>query len=315
MSFANFMHMQGLGMSRSYSAALVAMAAVTLTSAPAMAETTVLTASSPWQMDNGADSCSLKRGFGTPDNPALLEIERLGPGDRFYATITGRAFNGLAESSNLVLKTGPDGAKPIADRFTVADAPIEGGGKLTALIFSATTWNGFTQDDQAPAPVTPEREAAITSLIVSWSDKAVQLGTGSLGKAMAAMRECTDRLVRSWGLDPAQQAGLSAHPVPKNSPDTWIAANSYPFGADNRHRPGLTRARLLVDASGAVSGCTVVDNYGDAAFAAAACEQMTSKAAFSPALDQAGKPVASYYQASIRWKVRRPMKQVGQRRR
>ncbi len=302
-------------MSRTHSAALAAMAAVILTSAPAMAETTVLTASSPWQMDNGTDSCSLKRGFGTADNPALLEIERLGPGDRFYATITAKAFNGLAESSHLVLKTGPDGVEPIADRFTVADAPIEGGGKLTALMFSATTWNGFRKDDRPPAPVTPEREAAITSLIVSWGDKAVQLGTGPLGKAMAAMRECTDGLVRSWGLDPAQQASLSARPVPKTSPDTWIAANSYPFGADNRHRPGLTRARLLVDASGAVSGCKVVDNYGDAAFAATACEQMTSKAAFSPALDQAGKPAASYYEASIRWKVRRPMKQVGQRRR
>jgi hypothetical protein len=307
--------MQGLGMSRTHSVALVAMAAVTLTSAPAIAETMVLTASSPWQMDNGVDSCSLKRGFGTTDNPALLEIERLGPGDRFDATITGRAFDGVTGATHLTLKTGPDAREPIADRFTAADAPIEGGKSLTALIFSGTTFNGFAHDGQAPAPVTPEHEAAITSLIVSWGDKAVQLGTGSLGKAMAAMRECTDGLVRSWGLDPAQQASLSAWPVPKSSPDTWIAANSYPFGGDNRRRPGLTRARLLVDASGAVSGCKVVDNYGDAAFATTACEQMTSKATFSPALDQAGKPVASYYQANIRWKVRRPMKQVGQRRR
>jgi len=302
-------------MNRTLSVSLVAIAAVAGTSAPANAETVVLKASSPWQMDNGTDSCSLKRGFGTSENPALLEIERLGPGDRFYATITGKAFNGLGESTHLTLRTGPETVDPIADRFTVADAPIEGGGKLTALMFSATTWNGFGHDGRPPAPVTPERETAITSLILSWGDKAVQLGTGSLGKAMAAMRECTDGLVRSWGLDPVQQARLSVRPMPKSSPDTWIAANSYPFGADKRYRPGLTRARLLVDASGAVSGCKVVDNYGDSAFAAAACEQMTTKATFSPALDQAGKPVASHYEASIRWKVRRPMKQVGQRRR
>lgn len=302
-------------MNRVLSVSLVAMALAATNATPAMAETTVLTASSPWQMDNGADSCSLKRGFGTPENPALLEIERLGPGDRFYATITGKAFNGLAESTQLTLTTGPAAGKPIADRFTVADATIEGGGKLTALIFSATTWNGFAQEGQPSAPVTPDREAAITSLIVSWGDQAVQLGTGPLGKAMAAMRECTDGLVRSWGLDPEQQASLSVRPMPKSSPDGWIAANSYPYDADKRHRPGLTRARLLIDAAGEVSGCKVVDNYGDATFATAACEQMTSKAAFSPALDRAGKPVASYYETSIRWKVRRPMKQVGQRRR
>lgn|GEM_PF-625792 len=302
-------------MKRTYSLALIGMGAATFASVPAMAETMVLTASSPWQMDNGADSCSLKRGFGTSDNPALLEIERLGPGDRFDATITGRAFDGVSSATSLTLKTGPDAAQPIADRFTVADAPIEGGKSLTALIFARTTFNGFAHDGQPPDPVTPERETAITSLIVSWGGKAVQLGTGPLGKAMAAMRECTDGLVRSWGLDPAQQASLSKSPAPETAPDTWISANSYPSDTRNRHRPGLTRARLLVDASGAVTGCKVVDNYGEADFGKVACEQMTSKAHFAPALDQAGQPAASYYLATIHWKVRKPMKQYTPRRR
>lgn len=283
------------------------LAAIAALPAQAEAETKIVTATSPWKMDYAANECRLQRGFGTPDAPVLLQITQLAPGDRIYVTVAGKAFGSIDENSDVTLSTAPDSHDPISTRLTLGDMQAADGTTLTTLLFAGTTLNGFSEGGKPPVPVTPEREAGVTSLIVSWGKNAVQIGTGPLGKTMAAMHTCTDTLVKSWGLDPAQQASLKERPHPATPTSGWFPPNSYPSDLAAEGRQAIVEVRLLVDAVGAPTGCTVVEGYNEPRFAKATCDQIIKRARFKPAIDAAGQPAASYYITRVQWVIdRRP---------
>jgi hypothetical protein len=292
--------------------AVIATAAVL--ASPAMAETKVLTSTSPWKMDYTGNACHLQRGFGTAEEPVLVQFEQLAPGDYFNFTAAGRPFAGVTEASGVTLSTGPDG-KPISTRFTLGDMQVGNGQSLTTLFFMATTLNGHGEGEARPAPVTSERAAQVTSLIVAWGSKGVQIGTGPLGKAFAAMDSCTEDLVKSWGLDPAQQKMLSRRPRPLTEPDTWLPRGSYPTDLAREGEQSLVDVRLMIDASGAVTDCQVVNGFNEARFAKITCDKITQRAKFEPALDAAGAPAASYAVRRVRWVVDRKVRAVPQRKR
>ena len=283
--------------------AFTALTASVSFSGQAMAETQVLTASSPWKMDYTPNACHLQRGFGTAENPALLQIERVGSGDQLYISIASTAFKGIDAYSKVALNTGPDAQLPISTIFTLADMRSADGRELTTVLFAGTTLNGYSHDGQPPAPVTPEREAAITSLIVTWGKSSIQLGTGPLGKAMAAMRECTDGLVKSWGLDPVQQASLSVRPRPTTPFSKSIPASAYPAEFAMEGRQAVITARLMIDPTGAITDCKVLEDFGEPRIAKITCDQINARIHFEPARDAAGQPVASYYVDRITWRM------------
>ncbi|MFC0203678.1 energy transducer TonB [Novosphingobium soli] len=289
--------------------ALMASAAV-----PALAETKVVTATSPWKVDSTGNACHLQRGFGTVEDPLLVQFEQLAPGDTFNFTTAGRSFSGITEATKVTLTTGPDGL-PISTRVTLGDMQAGNGQKLTTLFFMGTTLNGHGDGSSSPARVTPEREAKVTSLIVSWGGKSVQIGTGPLGKAFAALDGCTEGLVRSWGFDPAQQASLSRWPKPLTDPDTWLPRGSYPSDLAREGEQSLVDVRLMIDPAGAVSDCVVVNGFNEARFAKVTCDKIRERAKFEPALDAAGNPVASYAVRRVKWVVDRKPRMPVQRRR
>ncbi|HUD29868.1 MAG TPA: energy transducer TonB [Novosphingobium sp.] len=292
----------------------IALTAGAAVSTPALAETRVVTATSPWKVDYTGNACHLQRGFGTADEPVLVQFEQLAPGDYFNFTVAGRAFSGVTEASKVTLSTGPDG-KPISTRFTLGDMQAGNGQKLTTLFFMGTTLNGHGEGEVRAAPVTDERAAQVTSLIVGWGGKGVQIGTGPLAKAFAAMDGCTKGLVESWGLDPAQQASLSRWPKPLTDPDTWLPRGSYPSDLAREGEQSLVDVRLMIDATGAVSQCQVVNGFNEARFAKVTCDKISQRAKFEPALDAAGKPVASYAVRRVKWVVDRKPRMPQQRKR
>lgn len=283
-------------------------------STPALAETKVVTATSPWKVDNTGNACHLQRGFGTAEEPVLVQIEQLSPGDYFNFTAAGRPFAGITDGTRVTLSTGPDN-KPISTRFTLGDMQVGNGQKLTTLFFMGTTLNGHGEGEVRRERVTPERAAQVTSLIVGWGGKGVQIGTGPLAKALAAMSSCTEGLVKSWGLDPAQQASLSRWPKPLTDPQTWLPRGSYPSDLASEGKQSLVDVRLMIDAAGAVSQCQVVNGFNGERFAKVTCDKIIQRAKFEPALDAAGSPVASYAVRRVKWVVDRKPRMPQQRQR
>ena len=268
---------------------------------PALAETSVVTATSPWKLDNTGSACRMQRGFGSADAPVLLQIEQLAPGDWFTVIVAARAFSGVTSETRVTLATAPEAGKPISSRFTLGDLAIDDDRKLTTLFFGPTTLNGYGAGDVPPPRVTAERQQQVTSLIVAWGDSALQIGTGPLARSFAAMRSCTDDLVRAMGLDPQQQASLRAKPQPTTPPSSWLTRGDYPSDLADEGRAALVDVRLMIDATGVVTDCRVVSGYSDPRFGQVTCGRIAAYASFKPAIDGAGQPVASYAIHRVRW--------------
>ena len=86
----------------------------------------------------------------------------------------------------------------------------------------------------------------------------------------------------------------------RNPPSLFMPAD-YPAEALAQRAQGSTRYRLQVSEAGRAEACDIVSSSGSAALDRATCHVMTSRSHFVPALDAAGRPIASTFTGTIRW--------------
>jgi periplasmic protein TonB len=82
-----------------------------------------------------------------------------------------------------------------------------------------------------------------------------------------------------------------------------VRSSDYPFEALLRGNNGIVHFRLDVAENGDVSGCQIQAASRPADFATATCKALTSRAKFSPAINQQGQAIRSYYVNTVRWIV------------
>jgi hypothetical protein len=137
-------------------------------------------------------------------------------------------------------------------------------------------------------------ETAVTSISLLWSTNEVMLDTGPLNKAFAELRKCTADLVKSWGLDPAEQVTLSRRPELKGSLSDWVRPGDLPSDVLLSGRQSGVNFRLIVGPDGKLIKCEIQRGQGNGEFERV-CNALMHRAAFEPALNAEGKPVASYF--------------------
>ncbi len=124
--------------------------------------------------------------------------------------------------------------------------------------------------------------------------------TGQMGTAMAAMRTCLDELMSHWEIDVAAHRSLSRKARPLNFQDlARRMQQNYPREMVRQGLAGYLNVRLSVSAEGQPTACHLQTPINHEVFEREACEGLMRHAKFSPALDAAGQPIASYYQTSI----------------
>ena len=277
---------------------LVSMAALFL-SVRAEAETYNLAPDSPWNMHYAEDSCSLRRAFGKGDEQVLLELARNAPRTPFEVRLFGKIVR-IRELYARVAMTFGEAQNTVFLPSVMAGKM----GDLPALFLSgkigvppdsdrATT----EKDDAAPVSVDLDAaEDAVRSASFQFEGRTINLELGSLRSPMAAMRECTRKLVEAWGLDPAVQEHLLARPVPKSNPNNWLSSANYPRGSARRGEQALVNFRLLVDAEGNPTQCAIQQSAAKTSdFGTTSCDMIMRRARFDPARTPDGTPVASYY--------------------
>lgn len=130
------------------------------------------------------------------------------------------------------------------------------------------------------------------------------LAHAALTNTAAAMRTidaCDDDLVRSWGFDPVALRSLSRLAEPIEPPQTWVSNDDYPPKALAEEQQGVVRMRWKVGVDGRVHDCVIVQSSGAPILDAASCMLITKRARYRPALDAAGKPVATPKASTFSW--------------
>lgn len=88
---------------------------------------------------------------------------------------------------------------------------------------------------------------------------------------------------------------------PANSPGSWVTQDDYPDQAIRAKKSGTTGFRVDVDTDGLVHSCTITFSSGSDLLDAMACQKVTERATFEPALDKKGRVANSTYSNSVRW--------------
>lgn len=263
-----------------------------------------LTHTTKWEMNYGEDVCTVASRFGEGKGSVLLVLNRFDPGDGFEMKLysDGLSHQGLFMPIEVAF-----GEQP-SQRYDAMYATATDAAKTPTVIIGGMRldgwqWKGKSFDPAAVAPtISKEQEAAVTSITYSASGrKPVRLQTGSMAPVMAAMRTCTEDLLRHWGFDPAVQASLKRPVQPLSNPGTWLRSGDYPTGSLINGENGLVKFRLDVESDGSVSACRILYRTNPDSFADLSCKLLKQRARFAPALDAQGKPVKSYFLSQVRW--------------
>lgn len=83
----------------------------------------------------------------------------------------------------------------------------------------------------------------------------------------------------------------------------WVTTEDYPPQPLREGIKGAVAISVQVGADGRVQSCAVTKSSGNAALDDATCRLYVRRAHFQPALDAAGKPLASVYTDRIRWEL------------
>jgi len=186
-----------------------------------VAATISLAPITPWNVDWFKTTCTLRRAFGTKEDPSVLTIERFGPSGTFQLSIMSSDFRSFQQGQDINLgfgKAKPHSIKSVSPGRTGAD------GKAI-LFFSTQSLGGSMKlgGGEWDPPVTPAMEAATRTISVSYSGRERIFVTGPLDKPIAA-------LISRQQLGFRRQATgrASSAPRPIGNPARWISDSDYP---------------------------------------------------------------------------------------
>ena len=268
----------------------------TLAATPALAAPeTVATPAGPWEASFEGGICRMQRAFEAGGQPHLLILEQNAPGRAVGIALAGPSLAGLDEGAPLrvTLAASDDGFDK--------QARIEPNNRFGHVAVLNGVWlaDGVDAESSNRSRIDTGAAQFVERIAVSQGGKSVAFATGSLTDATEALNGCTAQILRSWGLDPAQQYGLQQ--VAQPAEPAKLAKEmreAYPRGAARGLRSGPLEVVALVDEKGTATACKVVAVSPWSDLDAATCEALT-KARYTPARDAEGRAVASFWATRV----------------
>jgi hypothetical protein len=271
--------------------------------AAAQAGAAVFKPTGQWALDYGDVYCRLARTFSDGKNDLALAVERIEPGPMARLILISDAIKPFRS------------AEEIGWHFTPADP------ERKARYTHSTTADGKQYYNLGPfmlasfAPPAPGRPPALAPPFDRAKEQAtakamtgfvldnglntpIQVETGGLSAPIGALEACADDLAKSWGLDPAKLKTQTAAAIPDKGGSGWLPQGTVGFGDFGKLAGGSNQVRLMVDASGKATSCTIHWPTLDASTNDKICKAALANAKFTPAKDASGQAMPGYWMGS-----------------
>ena len=268
--------------------------------------------SSQWVVDYANDSCSLGRSFGDGDRKISVFFDQFEPGDTFNMVFVGKALDSGDGWPKVTVQFGPNGdqSEAIAVGATTNNKPaiiLQGGQRIVPLTDAEKAARKKAAKDSLPfepAPIGPDREKAATWLqLGKVRSFDFRFDTGPMDAPLAALRDCSWDMVRSWGLDVEQQKHLSRKAHPTEPSGNWFSPDDYPNEMLRGGYQAIVNFRLLIDETGKATSCKIQTSTRPKEFDDVVCAKVSKRARFHPALDAQGKPIRSFWRQTVNFRL------------
>lgn len=249
----------------------------------AAAPGSVLQPSGPWSVEYAQSMCVLSRPFGTGEQRLIFGFKPAPYADQarlFLIRQAGREPRGIGKADIRL----SDGSRPSWANFMSASAK---GLSLTSI-------------DVPRSSLEPLFDGGSIAIRVGKRIDVALAPTG-MRKAVEALAKCETDLLKSWGMDEAEQAALAALPV--SNVHGLFRSDDYPMDLLERGVQGSVGFLMIVDAAGALQECRVIETSGTPALDEATCAVIRRRGRFQPAQDHQGKPMAALTYQRVNWQI------------
>ncbi|NQX93911.1 MAG: TonB family protein [Erythrobacter sp.] len=269
---------------------------------------TTLEPISGWNIDYGELRCRLTRGFGSQEEPHLLNFEQTAPSTHFNLNLAGPRVRSFAASNtyvgfvdNLPMRKTSNATKADNDRFGPAMI-------LTTYDLEGTADEDNTTENAGPVPTISSglnlKQAELAARVTLSRGKRVLIfETGSLRAPFEALNACTASLMEEWGFEPDAEIPDTQARLTNLSSVASVIQARYPAKATRDGESANIEIFVIVESDGSVSSCKLVKATAADSLESPACAVFTERAKFEPALDRAGNPMRSWYKTAIFYRL------------
>ena len=235
-----------------------------------------------WVVEFNDAQCLASRNYGTPGNPLLLVLKAPAAGNVIQLAVIRPASLGTA--AQLESEVAIDQQAPLrAAAFAYTSAPQKQRAYLINL----------------PADRFGAAKAAKVLSIRAKDELDEQFAITAMGPLLQVMNECVVDLRKAWNVADAGAPGAGLRQHATGSIDSMLQQVDYP--AVDQPLSGTATFVLLVDETGRVADCTVIETSGVASLDAQTCGTVKSQARFSPAIGLDGKPAKDGLVQRVSW--------------
>lgn len=242
----------------------------------------------PWNVDYGASSCVATRAYADGNRTLTLALRP--------SPIAGTMQIILVRDGRLYTSANQHGA-------TIADSsgPTVTASQLDyAVPGKPPKWMSLlTLTDAQFATLGGKDEWRIRGEV----GRPLHLAMRQLDGVKAELGKCVANLRTYWNMAPIAAVGLKSQARPVQPLASYFNPLDYPAQARREHSTGLVGVRMMIDETGKIADCATVQTSGSAILDAMSCIVLRQRARYMPAVGLDGKPMRSFADSRINWKL------------
>lgn len=256
-------------------------------SAPAAAEPPLRQPTEQWVVNFDDSRCIASRNYGTRERPVFLSLKAPPLGNVMQLSIVM-----------------PGGGGRFAEQFETQMAPDSGEPVQVSMLGFAS---GEPDQKIYRANLRPDqfdriRNAASVRFFAEGElDEGFALS--EIDPLMKVMEQCVADLRTVFNVAQADGARTRLAGVSSGSLQQLIRNDDYPLHAIEAGQEGSVRLAVLIDESGSVADCTVIETSEVAALDARACAIVRERARFQPIPGPDGRPAKAAYAERMTWSL------------